>query len=141
MKQLLMRMATSATILATPTYVLAQFGEGDVGLLEGFLQPIRPFDGQGITLDKLVVTLLNFMVMIAAILAIVYLIWAGIKYITAGTDDEQAKKAKLGIQHAIIGIVIIILSALIIQFVSNVVRGAVTNRGVQTERGRIFNGQ
>lgn len=121
MKQLLAKVTTAATVLATPTLALAQlntFNTNDIGLIERLLRPIVLPEGQAFSLSQLAVIVLNFLIFIAAVIAILYLIWAGIKYITASTDPEKAKEARQAIFNAIIGIVVIILSFAIIQIVA-----------------------
>lgn len=135
MKQLFAKLVTTATVLATPGMAFAQFqndgvqrtfNPGDLTQLQRFLTPIRPDPGSTLTLTGLVLLILNYLIFFAAVLAIIYLIWAGIQYITAGTDDEKAKKARSGIYNAIIGIVIIVLSYAIIQYVARLA-GSVAN--------------
>lgn len=134
MKTLLARMAAGATILATPAIALAQYEPGDISLLQTLLRPVR-VNGQ-LNIFVLVASVLNFIVLIAAIIAILYLIWAGIQYITASTDEEKAKKARAAIYNAIIGIVVIVLSYVIIQYVSALATNAV--QGVQNGSGFNF---
>lgn len=128
MNRLLARMAAGVTILATPAIALAQqgFNPSDVFNLRRLLTPLRP-PSDALDIFALAAAILNFIVLIAAILAILYLIWAGIQYITASTDEEKAKKARAAIYNAIIGIVVIVLSYVIIQYVSVLARNAVQN--------------
>lgn len=121
MKKLLAKLGTGALILATPAITSAQFVGQDIGRLQGFLSPLRPLDGN-FNLVTLATVVLNFVILIAGILAIFYLIWAGIQYITASTDEEKAKKARAGIYNAVIGIVVIVLSYIIIQYVSQIAK-------------------
>lgn len=68
-------------------------------------------------------------IIIAAIgfgIAIIMLIWGGILYMTAGGDDEKAKKAKTLIVNAIIGIVIVFAAT----FILNLVAGFLSGSGV-----------
>ena len=51
--------------------------------------------------------LFNAITLAAGTLAIGYLIWAGIQYITAGGSPDKAKAARAGIVNAVIGIIII----------------------------------
>jgi heme/copper-type cytochrome/quinol oxidase subunit 2 len=52
--------------------------------------------------------IVNIILYAAGILAIVYLIWGGVTYITAGGDAEKATKGRVAITNAIIGIAIIV---------------------------------
>ena len=53
---------------------------------------------------------------IALALAVIYLIYAGVQYITSGGSPDKAKAARAGIINAIIGIVVIVASYAIIRF-------------------------
>lgn len=67
---------------------------------------------------------INWILGIAAILAVIYLIYAGVLYITAGGNPDAAKKGQQGIINAIIGIVIIVLAWVIARAVANLVTGS-----------------
>ena len=96
---------------------------------------------QGITLDQgrisavplldqtpsqIISTILQFVLIIAGLLAVFYLIYGGIVYVTAGGDAEKAGKGRVAITNAIIGIVII-AAALVIY---NLVVGGLNTGGV-----------
>lgn len=59
---------------------------------------------------------MNWFLAIAALIAFIYLVLSGIKYITAGGDAAKATEARTGIINAIIGIVVIVLAWTIIRF-------------------------
>ena len=65
----------------------------------------------GGTLDHVITIIL----MIAGALAVIYLIYSGIIYITAAGNPDAAKKGQQGVINAIIGIVIIIAVYFIIR--------------------------
>ncbi|MGA2667156.1 MAG: hypothetical protein ABSE91_03700 [Patescibacteria group bacterium] len=71
-----------------------------------------------------IATILTWVFLIAGILAVIYLIYGGILYITAGGDAEKATKGRVAIVNAIIGIIIIALAFLIVMFVNNAVQNA-----------------
>lgn len=80
-------------------------------------------DTNGVTaINNLYTSVLNVLLLLAGILAVLYLIWAGIMYITSAGDAERAKKGKAGIINAIIGIVIIVAAYAIIRFSTSVGR-------------------
>jgi len=64
-------------------------------------------------LSTLVMRIINWISVIAAVLAIIYLIYSGIIYITAAGNPDAAKKGQQGVINAIIGIVIIVLAYVI----------------------------
>ncbi len=57
---------------------------------------------------------------IAAILAVVVLVYGGIQYITSQGNSNKTSRAKNTIMYAIIGLVVIVLAALITAFVTNI---------------------
>lgn len=66
---------------------------------------------------------ISIILMIAGALAIIYLIYSGILYITAAGNPDSAKKGQQGIINAVIGIVIIILAYVILKAVVSTVDG------------------
>ena len=88
--------------------------------LFNLLNPIQPTGA--LDIGTIIFTVLRLLVLAAGVLALFYLIWAGIQYITAGTDEEKAKKVRGSILNTIIGIIVIILSYVIINIVANAVR-------------------
>lgn len=72
---------------------------------------------QNTDLVTLILRIINALLLIAGIIAFIYLIVQGISYITAGGDAEKATAARQGVINAVIGIVIIIASFAIIRFV------------------------
>jgi len=80
----------------------------------------------------LVITILLY---VAAIMATIYLLWAGIAYITAGGDTAKAEKARGSIVNAIIGIVIILLAFVAEKAVARVFGGTPSTGGGTTSGG------
>jgi len=76
---------------------LAQFDAGEV-------KPIPVANSNPI---ELITSLVNYLLWIVGILAVLYLIYGGVIYLTAGGDAEKAGKGRVAITNAIIGIVII----------------------------------
>ncbi|MCL5410724.1 MAG: hypothetical protein M1324_02610 [Patescibacteria group bacterium] len=65
------------------------------------------------------IKILDLMLWFAGVLIFIYLLIAGIQYITAGGNPEQVKKGQQGIINAIIGIIIVVLSLAIVRVISN----------------------
>ena len=68
-------------------------------------------------LIKRVVDILNFALGLVGLAAVVVLIWGGIQYMTAGGDETKVESATKTITNALIGLAIVILSGLIVNFV------------------------
>ncbi len=72
------------------------------------------------TLGQNVTSIINFFLGLLGLIAVAFLIYAGVLMVTAGGNEEQVGKAKKIITYAVIGIVIIILSYTIVTFVTSV---------------------
>jgi len=71
------------------------------------------------TLGQNISTIINYFLGLLGLIAVGFLIYAGILMVTAGGNDEQVTKARKVIMYAVIGIVIILLSYTIVTFVSS----------------------
>ncbi len=68
-------------------------------------------------LNNIIETALNLFSIIIGIIAVVMLMVGGFKYITAGGDSGNITSAKHTIIYALIGIVVVALAQVIVQFV------------------------
>lgn len=62
-------------------------------------------------------TIINLALLLAGVVAVVYLIIGGYQYITSGGNAEQAQAGRTTVLNAIIGLVIIFASYVIVNFV------------------------
>ena len=60
--------------------------------------------------------IITWLLAIVAIIAFIYMIINGIKYITAGGDAAKATEARQGVVNAIIGIVIVVAAYFLVSF-------------------------
>lgn len=74
--------------------------------------------GKG-TLGGNITLILNYFLGMLGLIAVAFLIYAGVLMVTAGGAEEQVTKAKKLIMYAVAGIVIILLSYTIVTFVSS----------------------
>ena len=72
------------------------------------------------TLGNSITTIINYLLGILGLIAVAFLIYAGVLMVTAGGNEDNITKAKNIITYALIGIVLIILSWTIVSFVTNV---------------------
>lgn len=70
------------------------------------------------TLGQNITNIINFFLGLLGLIAVAFLIYAGIMMVTAGGDEAAIGKAKKIITFAVVGIVIILLSYTIITFVT-----------------------
>lgn len=66
---------------------------------------------------------INYFLGILGLIAVAFLIYAGILMVTAGGNDEQVTKARKIIMYAVAGIVIILLSYTIVTFTTDIFTG------------------
>jgi len=105
---------TSAAILSAPGMALAQGLSG-----------IQPFEGTAQSnLPTAITNIVNVLLILAALVAGIYLIVGGVKYITAGGDEGQMDKAKNQILYAVIGLIVIGLAAAIVNFIVGAIGSA-----------------
>lgn len=71
----------------------------------------------GDSLETIVSRIIGIILIVVGILVVVYLIYGGILYITAGGDADKAGKGRTAITNAIIGLIIVIVSYAIYNFV------------------------
>ncbi|MCL2280469.1 pilin [Candidatus Saccharibacteria bacterium] len=87
------------------------------GAYRGEGQPTDLFSGG----DALIPRLINLMLFIVGILAIVFLIFGGIRYVISGGDKSKVDAAKNTILYAIVGLVVAILGYAVVNWVIGVV--------------------
>jgi len=105
-------------LLVNASAVLAGFMISSplVAYAQSTLPEIEPrLDGDEETIILVIENVVNWMFALAGALAVAYLIWGGIQYITGGTKGAEAAKGT--IINAIIGIVVIVLAYVIVQAV------------------------
>ncbi len=67
--------------------------------------------GTELTLTKiqqLIETVANWLMIIGVVIAVIFIIWGGIKYMTAGGDEKKSGAAKTSIFNGIIGAAVIL---------------------------------
>ncbi len=94
----------------------------------GFRPVVNPADPVGgvNTASQIIIRIIEILLAIAGLIAVIFLIVGGFRYITAGGNEEASESAKKTITNAIIGIVIIILAFVIVRVISNALIGGST---------------
>lgn len=75
------------------------------------------------SLPEMIVTFVNYALILVAVLALAVIVYAGFLYITAHGESQQVEKAKGIIVYAVIGIVVIGIAAVVVNFVIKSVVG------------------
>ncbi|PIP21802.1 MAG: hypothetical protein COX39_01165, partial [Candidatus Nealsonbacteria bacterium CG23_combo_of_CG06-09_8_20_14_all_40_13] len=83
------------------------------GALEGLALPFRP----ATDLLSLVGKVVGIILLVAGIIAFLYLLYGGIQYMTAGGDAEKATAARTTILNSVIGVVIIVIAYAVVTYV------------------------
>lgn len=73
--------------------------------------------GSNQNLPDIITTIINVMLFIAGALAVIMIIYGGIRYITAHSDEKQVKVAKDTIVYSVTGLIIAILAYALVTFI------------------------
>lgn len=73
-----------------------------------------------------VIKLINYSLFFIGAIALIFVIWGGIQYVTSGGDSEKTTKARNTLLYAIIGIVVVVLAWAIVSWAANVFAPTVT---------------
>ncbi len=101
-------------LVVTPFLASAQFeipDPGGTGLGGGITSES--------TLTGFILRIINIALALAGLIAVLFLIIGGFRYITAGGNEDASGSAKKIILNAVIGIIVVILSFVVVRVVSN----------------------
>lgn len=112
------RIYTSASIATAATLIAAA-----PAFAQETLTVAAPFGLDNLDFGDILTFLINAAFVIAAVLALVFLIWGGINWITSGGDADGVKSARDRIIAAIIGLIVVILSYFLLNFVLSDILG------------------
>jgi len=121
---------TIALFLATNIFILSGVNVSALTLQEGAEAarcdgcPTDLFGDAGIFRQ-----ITNTILYIVGVIAVIMLIWGGIRYVISGGDAKKVTEAKNTVLYAIIGLVISLLAFAIVNFVINAIPGASTTEG------------
>jgi len=109
----------AASLLAAPTLALAQGQQVDSNARGQGFKFTPNFEGVENTSTGLIpsiVNVINALLVLAAIAAVVFMIIGGVRYISSQGDEDAVEQAKNTVIYAIIGVIVIILAAVIVNF-------------------------
>jgi hypothetical protein len=82
-----------------------------------------PGAGTGCTLNqgigKIASTVINLFSLVVGVVSVVFIIYAGFRYVTSGGSSENVSGAKNTLIYAIVGLVIVAIAQLIVHYVLN----------------------
>ncbi len=67
-------------------------------------------------IQNVVIPVITYVLDFVTIIGVIYVIWAGIRLITSGGEDEAKDAAKKTILYVIIGIIVVLCARLIVGF-------------------------
>ena len=83
------------------------------------ISQLLPFTEKFETVGDLISLLLPWLFNIAVVLVFLFLLWGGLQYIFSQGDPKAAQNAQRRITYAIIGLVVLILAFLVVQFIES----------------------
>jgi hypothetical protein len=84
-----------------------------------------PGNSGGYDAPALLFTIINILLAFTGLVAVLFIIIGGFRYITSAGNEELAEAGKKTLQNAIIGLIIIILSYVIVSVINNFFNGIV----------------
>lgn len=73
----------------------------------------------GLTMQQVINTVIGTMLFIVGLLAVIMLIYGGIRYVTSHGDKAQVTAAKETIMYAVVGLVVAIVAFAVIHWITN----------------------
>ena len=80
--------------------------------------------GQPITLtevDNIIEMLADFLIVASVLLAVIFIIWGGIAYMSAGADTTKVTEAQMRIKNGVIGAAVVLGVGVIMQTIAGIV--------------------
>ncbi len=107
-----MGLLTSMVVAVPAVSVAAQASEVCKGV-----NPDTGVCTSGGEVNKVIKTVINLLSWIVGVIAAIMIVIAGLSFATSGGDSEKTKKARSTITYALIGLVVVILAQVIVNFV------------------------
>lgn len=82
-----------------------------------FLDPNNLMSVSSSDLPTFIISLINWLIGFAAVLAVIMIIVSGFQFITAFGDEKKIQKATSSLIFAIVGMVLVFIAPLVIQFI------------------------
>ena len=70
------------------------------------------------SINDLIMRVINWAFVLGGGIAVIYVVYAGMTYLTAGANSEQAETAKTTITYAVIGIIVIAMAFTIVNWLA-----------------------
>ena len=86
--------------------------------------PALPVTGTPVTLSEIqdrTTQIAQFLIVVSLVVAVIFIIWGGIRWMTARCDQKKADDAKAQIKHGIYGAAVILAVGVILQTLAGLV--------------------
>lgn len=132
-KRFLLNMLAAVTLLLPVALPVAVHAQADIqgSLCQGSDLSVSTGGDCGSTaqaedsVNNIIKTVINVFSLVVGVISVIFIIVGGFKYITSGGDSNSVTSARNTIMYAIVGLVIVALAQIIVQFVLNrVTQGA-----------------
>ena len=95
--------------------------KGLLGVTPPSVVPL-PSTGSG-DIYSTAVGIFNYALMFVGLVALAFLVWGGVLFVTSGGDEAKVTKARNTILYAVVGIVVVLLAIGIINWLKNFAKG------------------
>lgn len=107
------------TLLCLPTFA-ADISCNDTSIPQE-VRTAAGCDGNSDDLRGVAINIINGIIFVIGIVAVIFIIYGGIQYMTSAGDPSKTQKAKHTIMYAVIGLVIVALAYAIVNFVIHII--------------------
>ena len=86
--------------------------------------PVPPVGGTGVTLSEIegrIRQVAQFVIIVSVILAVIFIIWGGVAYMTAGGDETKTAAATGRIWNGVIGAAVVLAVGVILQTLAGLI--------------------
>jgi len=106
MKNTLTNMVAKTSLISTSLFIAgtAFAGTAELSKLGGTVQTGKGFAEN---IGGLISSVLTFVMLIAALMILIYMIWGGIQWVTSGGDSGKTEEARNKITAAVVGLIIL----------------------------------
>lgn len=108
--------------LSVPVVMAQSTGDvscGSTGQLVGCDPTSAPVSGADVKVNNLIKNAIRIFQIIVGLISVFMIITGGLKYITSGGDSSKVGEAKNAILYAVIGLVVVGIAQIIVQFALN----------------------
>lgn len=109
------------SLLATGSVYLMTFGTQALAACDKTANPgcvdlVDP--APGATVSTYIISITDWVLNITGAIAVLFIIWGGILYVTSSGNKDRADQAKQTLTYAVIGLIVVVLSKVIVSLVT-----------------------